>query len=472
MSLSIDENLAELSTGVKGKKSLIAVLTSYDAPGKHNELVKFLNQSIIESSPLRSKLENFWFIFTGGTFNRLFGQDDEDSTAIQIIANQKSPNVNAEFDVLNSDAMDFLKHRSICLPSYRNGGVTILSYLISQKKIRIIWPLFSSLTSHSSFPANYALLRLCDIKGVKRLDNIGHITEWLTYESNIDSKKYQQNVPFGYITLKGGEKIHTVRKQGCVEKIPCRLDQPTILNHRTSLNPAIALISDKTSRKKLLQFVTEHKESFKSSFYKLLTTKENTPALTKIFRNEITKGIIQIVDFNSEKNGGYVEITNEVLFGRCDYVLAFRDPSLPQQYPPDIESILNVGQIKNNVRVFTNKDSATDWIRYTLPNFIGVQNKKITNMVHKEINNKKFEDAVKLSLKRMLEIGGEDMITASVVIAIALSKYFNKDLGTDNLKKNIQENINQLVTKSNLNLSKDGMILLQNNVTKYLEKKR
>ena len=440
--------------GKEGEKPIIAVLTSFDAPNKHNELVEFLNNVTHIDHPIRKKLEKFWFMFSGGSFNRLFGYDDED-TIIQIEMNQKFTRLGSDLPKLNSEAKKFLKARSTCLPNYQNGGITILSYLISKNLIKIIWPFFTPLTSHSASPANFALTRLCNVKGVKQLEDVGEIKEWLRYQADFDAEQNCQPVPFGYLELESGKEIQTTMKKGCVEKINVDVANSQTLNLQdVEINPTLALVSDKESVETLKDFVIEHKQAILSSFDTLLTIPFDDP-IKNIFKKEIKKKEITVVEYDRIEQGGYVQIASEILFGRCDYVVVFRDAMAPQQYPPDIETILNAGKIKKSVRTVTNIEQAHAWIRQVVP-YLEISNhninkRKIQNLVKK--GNK--EEASKAVIESSFNVVGKDFLKG--LILTYLSEENKKKTGTS---------ADEICIKYDLHITNFGRHILKSEIKK------
>lgn len=101
-------------------KPVIAILATHDNVKKHNVLVNLLDE-LIENESTKKILEPFWFVFSGGTFTRLF-----------------NGNPSKGFDSISNASKKFFMNRTTCLPSNDDGGVALLTYLISNKLCNIV----------------------------------------------------------------------------------------------------------------------------------------------------------------------------------------------------------------------------------------------------------------------------------------------------------------------------------------------
>src|ERR1700740_3708843 len=107
-------------------KTLIGVLASHDSPRPNQRLIALFNH--FYDHPHRERLERFHFVFTGGTYDRIFFGSEE-------------LNVSA----LRPEVADWLQHACgvTRLRSTQAGGVIVLSFLISQQDCSIVWPFYA-----------------------------------------------------------------------------------------------------------------------------------------------------------------------------------------------------------------------------------------------------------------------------------------------------------------------------------------
>ena len=162
-------------TKKKEKKTLIAVLASHDNVQVNNSLARVFEE-LHEENP--NLLQNFHFVFTGGTFKRLLGKPKDKG-----------------LQPVRSPAKEVVRHVTTCLPPREQGGVTLLSYLIVRHRCSAIWPFYTPLTGHWLTPENLALMRLCDLWHVKRLMNAGSVREWFRREADHDVDRNRQKCP-------------------------------------------------------------------------------------------------------------------------------------------------------------------------------------------------------------------------------------------------------------------------------------
>jgi hypothetical protein len=135
------------------KKPLIGVLASHDSLEKNRDLAELFVR-LYHKDPAR--LEKFHFVFTGGTFDRVVLGTTPVGTPPQYVPIQ------------DSAVRDFVKRNSTRLPTFIEGGVTILANLVVQRQCYIVWPFLSPVTTHWLNPENLALMRLIDIWKDKR----------------------------------------------------------------------------------------------------------------------------------------------------------------------------------------------------------------------------------------------------------------------------------------------------------------
>ncbi|HUU84237.1 MAG TPA: hypothetical protein VM243_12105, partial [Phycisphaerae bacterium] len=163
----------------EAKRTFVAALASHDNDDVNNSLSR-LFERLYKESP--DRLRNFHFVVTGGTFNRILADDAKTGGNITPVSD-------------NEGARSFIRANTTCLPPREEGGVTLLSYLVVQRRCSVIWPFFTPLTGHWLTPENLALMRLCDLWHVKRLMNRGSVEEWFTREAETDAKRNRQPWP-------------------------------------------------------------------------------------------------------------------------------------------------------------------------------------------------------------------------------------------------------------------------------------
>ena len=313
------------------KKTLIAILSSHDDDDKNKKLIDLLDE-ICSDKYYRTVLENYWFVFTGGTYDRII-------------------NGTENVKPVSTPTKDFLKSRTICLPKYQEGGVTILSYLVMQNKIKIIWPFFAGLTSHVLVPSNRSLLRLCDLYDVKQLINTGSIKEWLKFEAELDMIESRVSVPLEHISITDETKIKTIEATDCVEKISTSSEH---LPDNTT--PTLALIYDDEKSSETLFFAKTYETVIQEYFDRIIITE--TP--NSINRIPLLKD--KIIKCKSGHEGGYVELATEILFGRCDVAIFFLDPLQHHINSDYIQVVLSAGMINEQIRVLKSEKQASDWM--------------------------------------------------------------------------------------------------------------
>ena len=313
------------------KKTLIAILSSHDDDDKNQKLIDLLNE-ICNDENYKKILDDYWFVFTGGTFERI----------MTGYGNVKPISISTK---------NFLRTRTILLPKYQEGGVTILSYLIISKKIKIIWPFFAGLTPHVLVPSNRSLLRLCEIYNVKQLINTGSVKEWLKFEAELDTTELSVDVPLNEIILKSGFKIKTIKTNNCIEEITTDVE----LEYANKI-PTLALIYDADKESETVLFLKTHEDTIKNYFEKILTIQTNSPI------NKIDTLNEKIIQCRNGHQGGYIEIATEILFDKCDVAIFFLNPLHQHPESDYIQVVLSTGMINEKIRVLTSMKQASDWL--------------------------------------------------------------------------------------------------------------
>lgn len=335
-------------------KTLIGILASHDSAQKNEALAKVF-ESTVATTDGKATLAKFSFVFTGGTYARLFeGQP----------AYGQHGGVNHE---LQPTTKAFLLSECdiVRLPTTDKGGVIILSSLITQRKVNIVWCFFSPLTTHLLFPENLALLRLADQWRVKKLMNTGSVMEWLQGEAERDAKLNPQDIALKTVLPGSGITLNTIRdKSGFYSFESTKRAFPDFLQAKASgkldkvlEHAVVALISHDEMKSRMLDFVTDYEHEMEK-FGRILATGttgglagEAAPTLSK-----------KIHCYHSGPKGGDVEIATEILFGGCHVVIFFVDPLHPHPHTEDIRVVFGACMIQDQVRMLSNEIQARHWM--------------------------------------------------------------------------------------------------------------
>lgn len=321
------------------RKTLIGVLASHDSPEKNNALARLLENLRSENSKL---LNQFHFVFTGGTYERIIvGTDKAHEQGIQPV---------------NNMTREFLIPRSTCLPSRRDGGVTILAFSIVQRSCSILWPFLTPVTAHWLNPENLALMRLSDQWHVKRLMNTGSVIEWFRQEADTDIYSNLQDTPLKLV-LPGTEyKISPEDKPDGGHRIfrPTDTEIPTKVQKMT-----IALIAHDYMKTRIVEFALDYEHEL-GRFHIILSTGTTGRDVGDAASNLQQK--TRLYRYHSGPKGGDIEIATEILFGRCHVVVFFIDPLNPHPHIEDIRVVFGACMIHDHVRMLTNEMQAREWM--------------------------------------------------------------------------------------------------------------
>ena len=105
------------------KKTLIGVLASHDAKEKNVELCRVLEYICGKRSEL---LDSFHFVFTGGTYHRL-------------VLGESAPSGETEVVKVSDKTKKALAEHITILPPFKEGGIILMSYLITQRRLSLLW---------------------------------------------------------------------------------------------------------------------------------------------------------------------------------------------------------------------------------------------------------------------------------------------------------------------------------------------
>ena len=334
----------------KDRRTLVGVLASHDNPEQNNRLADLFNLIAgKESGDRRKTLERFHFVFTGGTYDRLFTTRPHDKDM-------------EGKGLLDEDVEEFLLHNCgvLRLPDRKNGGVTVLACLVVQHKISILWPFLTPLTTHWLNPENLALMRLCDQWHVKRLMNRGSAEEWIDKEAEVDADRNRQDWPF-MMVLEGSKK-HLDLKAGK----PLTLSSPALPATGTStsspVDPSkmtIALIAHDEMKERMAEFASDY-EAELSRFERVLATGTTGRIVEDAAPSLRNSG--KIHKYHSGPKGGDIEIATEILYGCCQAVVFFVDPLHPHPHIEDIRVVFAACMIQDRVRMLSNEMQAREWM--------------------------------------------------------------------------------------------------------------
>ena len=331
------------------EKTLIGVLASHDSALKNNALADIFREAC-DNEETKSLLTQFCFTFTDGTYRRLFKGDQVHLATTTEVTHH-----------LREDIQRFLHEKCgvIRLPSTHEGGVVMLSHLITQRKLSIIWPFLSPTTAHLLFPENLALLRLADQWRVKKLMNKGSVNEWLRIEAKRDAKLNIQQIPFATIFAGSGmtltyqeaaldDKKYSVQcsKKNTVNNVGAKLEETVV-----------ALISHDEMKSRMLDFVIDYERDL-SKFKSIVTTGTTGKLIQEaspILANKVQR-------YHSGPKGGDIEIATEILCGGCHVVIFLTDPLHPHPHIEDIRVVFGACMINDQVRMLSNEIQARDWM--------------------------------------------------------------------------------------------------------------
>jgi methylglyoxal synthase len=363
------------------RKTLIAALASHDSPPKNQQLAEVLFEAM--SDKFLPRMKEFAFVFTGGTYKRLFEEFKTDG--------DKRPWLDRVDDEMKKQGIiqqlqtkeRLLKACQVFrLPEVEQGGITILSQLITHKKISIIWPFYTPWTTHLLNPENLAMLRLCDQWHVNSLMNRWSILEWMRGGASLDCRRNIQDLPI-LIDLIGQKSPKTWDREKpdrngdgdpwCFFD-PDLTEPPTLHDAGWAkgkepeevkailANMRIALISHDEKKDRMVEFVTDYQAEL-GLFDRIMAT-GTTGALVRdaaptLDRNNVHR-------FNSGPKGGDIEIATEILYGRCHVVIFFTDPLHAHPHTEDIRVVFRACMTNPWVRMLSNEQQAREWMDRTV----------------------------------------------------------------------------------------------------------
>lgn len=410
------------------EKTLIGVLASHDSFEQHQSL-----KDIFENGQKKFG-DNYHFLITGGTYDRLLNgsifEKSEDICMKSILQHAKEFEKGSQndfnkfleyfYDEKNIKELEkfkgvnkswFIKH-STRLPSAVEGGIIILSYLITQRKCSIVWPFFSHDSQHWQRLENLAFMRLCDQCHVKRLLNKSSVNAWLNDEEDYDSKlklKADQNEiyfphlkrrdckdilndkadnfnsksqiektfineinglncpPKGFLNNEDNDKFQdrpiNLPLKGYVPNDFRKLFQTCNNENKNFADMTIALIAHDDMKPRMLDFAFDYEMEL-ATFKKILTTGTTGKEVASASKELETK----IFKCHSGPKGGDIEIATAILYGLCDVVIFFIDPLGAHPHIDDVRVVFQACMMNQNVIIITNEMHAREFMARVVRN--------------------------------------------------------------------------------------------------------
>lgn len=325
-------------------KTLIGVLASHDSGRPNQRLVSLFSH--FYNQPSSSRLKDFHFVFTGGTHDRLFAGDPH-----------------LEIPPLPPEVARWL--RDDCgvtrLPPTHEGGVILLSYLISQRECSIVWPFYAPNAAHWQKNENLAFMRLCDQWHVKRLMNAGSVLVWFDCEAQQDANRNLHECP---------PRLQLEHHDG--HMVPLSLPAPPNLEPWTEGPPpspftpegkpfeqmTIALIAHDEMKCRMIEFAVDHEQEL-ARFGTILATGTTGREVAAATSKAIDK---KMVRYHSGPKGGDIEIATAILYELCDVVIFFIDPLKPHPHIEDIRVVFQACMVSDRVVMITNEMHAREFM--------------------------------------------------------------------------------------------------------------
>ena len=135
------------------QKSAICILAGRDSEEKNSELARLLafilNRADREpKSEFKALLDNYFFIFADGTFNRMFVNREYPPTSRGYFWDfwyELYPPKNA---LKNHTLTGFFNENCICMHGYRTGGIILFANMVVTQHCSIIWPFLDPHEAH------------------------------------------------------------------------------------------------------------------------------------------------------------------------------------------------------------------------------------------------------------------------------------------------------------------------------------
>jgi methylglyoxal synthase len=331
-------------------KTLIGVLASHDDRKPNESLVSIFTHLYHRKE--RHRLERFHFVFTGGTYDRIFF--GEQNLGVPALEGKVSNWLLARCGVTR-------------LPSTHDGGVIVLSYLISQRECSIVWPFYAPNANHWQRHENLAFMRLSDQWHVKRLMNSGSVMVWFDHETDADANRNLQACPPKLVFSRLSEKAVPIPFPPAQPRPVFRGNlEMKALKPRSKpfANMTIALIAHDEMKGRMIDFAIDH-EAELNKFGTILATGTTGREVTDATSVRIERKMMR---YHSGPKGGDIEIATSILYGQCDVVLFFVDPLKPHPHIEDIRVVFQACMVREHVVMITNEMHAREFMSRVVRN--------------------------------------------------------------------------------------------------------
>jgi methylglyoxal synthase len=334
----------------KTKTTFIGVLATHEDSRRHEELVDLLN-SLTANETL---LQNFSFVFTGGTFDRVLrGRDRKFGKPV------------------DPETSSFLQRECglIRLPAHEDGGVVVLADLVVRRKIGIVWSFLTPVSSHWLQPENIALIRLCDYWHANRLLNSHSVRDWLPIQAFGDSNRFLQAWPpppdfmcLDSIVPEDEGRFQLKEIPGFVNTFELEFGNESErerkrTERKTKHQQRLALIAHDEMKQRMVEFVVDYEHELNANCSQIITTGTTGSRVKEAARTLADK----VVPYHSGPKGGDIQIATAILLGLIDVVIFFIDPLHPHPHIDDIRVVFGACMTKP-VRMLTNERQARQWM--------------------------------------------------------------------------------------------------------------
>ncbi len=294
--------------------------------------------------PENKRLEQFHFLFTGCTHDRLFYGDPASG-----------------IDPLDYEVARWLYDCCgvTCLPPASEGGVIVLSNFISNRQCSLAWTFFDPFGLTWLRPDTMAFLRLCDHWHVKRLMNRGAVLTWFDHEADTEAVRNRQPLPPS-LCLGLAE---------CTQPFAQR-DPSQFIRHQSAdffewsnqrvafAEMTVALIAHSEMKPRMLDFVIDH-EADLNQFGRIFATETTGREVISAAAPTLEK---KMVRYHSGPKGGDIEIATSILCNECHVVIFFVDPMNEHPHIEDVRVVFQACMFKDQVVMITTEMHAREFM--------------------------------------------------------------------------------------------------------------
>jgi hypothetical protein len=362
-------------------RPLIAVVSDHTDYFRNGILADLFNILCADNSKYRAILENYNFIFTGGTFERLF----------------YGRHMKGGGPFLLDETKKFLRNRTIQLPTFERGGVIILTYLLLRNYCKIMWSFQTPDSPHHLISQNGTLRLISDLYRVRRLVNTASIIDWINFQAKRNLG--ESNCEYDILKLRSQNEIKLIDAIDSEKQIEIKRSKV-----ENSLK-ILGIIVRKKHADRLVSFLKRNREKF-SCFDKILITdidisKNDRDALPSLYQ------------LNSVDKGGLVEMAVEILFGFVSHLIIFDQPydddetnqnlnNSESDSPSNLDNVNNKTQVEfddiisykyqiilsackinQDIHVKMNIHQANEWLQYIEEEFQSERNEETYKLEYK-----------------------------------------------------------------------------------------